>query len=104
MDEKYDVSGRTTRAASVTAKAATDLANKALENPTVSKSWGWMKSIASSAAKSVSGAIAETNDVVKQGKEEAKARRSSNTSPVATSAGAPGDTPLSGGEAKFVAK
>jgi hypothetical protein len=116
LDEKYDVSGRTTRAASITAKAATDLAKKALENPTVSKSWGWMKSMASSAAESVTGALAETSDVVKQGREEAKARRSSNASPtgegaVAT-ATAVAETPagvaeaeaVSGGEAKFVTK
>ncbi len=116
LDEKYDVSGRTTRAASITAKAATDLANKALENPTVSKSWGWMKNIASSAAQSVTGALAETSDVVKQGREEARARQSNNASPTggaAVAAAAPAvakppvggeDETLSGGEAKFVTK
>ena len=117
IDSKYDISGRTTRAASQTAKAATDLANKALENPTVNKSWGWMKSMASSAAKSVTGALAETGDVVKQGRDQAKARRSSNTTPTP---GSPTPTPAgsevlnpevsvmpeedTGGEAKFVSK
>ena len=86
IDEKYDISGRTTRAASDASKTATNLANKALENPHVAKGWGFMKGIGSSVLGAAKNAVSEANDTYKQANEQAKERRSSATTTAAAAA------------------
>merc|ERR1712166_913688 len=76
-DQKYDISGRTTRAASDASKAATNLANKALENPTVSKGWGFLRGIGRSAMNAANTMVQETNDTINKSKAEAATRRGS---------------------------
>jgi hypothetical protein len=75
IDEKYDISGRTTRAASDATKAATDWANKALENPTVSKGWGFMKGLGKSMLSSAVALGKEADDTYKQANQQARERR-----------------------------
>ena len=77
IDQKYDISGRTTRAASDASKAATNLANKALENPTVSKGWGFLRGIGRSAMNAANTMVQETNDTINKSKAEAATRRGS---------------------------
>jgi hypothetical protein len=81
IDTKYDISGRTTRAASDASKAATNLANKALENPTVSKGWGFMRGLGKSVVSAVKQAAQQADDTVKQANQEAARRRGSAASP-----------------------
>ena len=75
IDQKYDISGRTTRAASDASKAASDLANKALENKHVAKGWGFMRGIGKSVLSAANTLAAEVNDTTKQATEEARKRR-----------------------------
>ena len=79
IDEKYDISGRTTRAASDASKAASNLASKALENPTVSKGWGFMKGLGKSVVSAAAGFAREADDTIKQANQQAKERRGVTT-------------------------